>query len=132
MTAEPVTISIQVDSPFSPVKTKVEQRKSALENDRAQGRLTPLPVVRIEIGDAVAFDGPLVLQGNRMTHLFYAKGSAPIPADAKTFEVRVRIESQSIDEKATLDVAKGRWVVIARAPDGKPRFTQYTTQPLYR
>jgi hypothetical protein len=113
MTAKPLTISIQVDAPFA-----------ALEK--------PLPVVRIEVGDAVAFDGPLVTQGNRMSHLFYAKGSATIPADARTFELRFRIESQSIDERVILDVARGRWVVIARGPDGKPRFTQYTTRPLYR
>lgn len=112
LTATPTTISIQVDAPFSEVQ--------------------PLPSMKVEVDGVIAFDGPLKRQGNPMTHVWYAKGSAPLDARSRSFQLRVRIESRSFDETVTLEVARGRWVVIAQAKDGKLAVTQYTSAPLYR
>lgn len=132
MSADPTSsVFVQIDAPFAPPRTATAERQLALETDHQRGKSHPT-LMRVEVDGVAAFDGALELQGNRMTHVWYGKGSAPIPADSVTFVVRVRIEAQSLDEQATLEVKKGRWVVIARRKDGKPSFTQYTTQPLYR
>lgn len=125
-------VEVQIDSPFSPFMSKGEERRYALKNDHIGGRLNPLPKVWVQVDAADAFNDQLVPSGNRMIHIYYGRGTAEVASDASTFVVRVRVESQHIDERVSMPLSKGRFVVITQAPSKALHFAQFKHRPLYR
>jgi hypothetical protein len=126
------TVHVQIDSPFSPFRTKTEERAFAVRNDHARGARNPLPELRVEIDDQVAFAGQLTPRGSRMTHVWFGQGSAELPRTAEEVTLRVVVESQQIDHRERIALKRGAWLVIAQ--DGKRRVVvrQYRQRPLYR
>ena len=127
-----VTVEIQIDSPFSPFKTKQEARRYALKNDHTGGQLNPLPELWVQVNGKDAWKATLLAQGKPMTHVHYGRGQVELPADATKLVVRVRIETQGIDESQTLSLHKGRFLVLSQRRDKQVVIKQYTTRPLYR